>query len=78
MHMCLMARGNHEVSSLLSDNDDDDCDENDDGMTQNLYEIGKTLRRVKNSTYMMFQDVLAFFDKRNELLHEVQDKNELL
>ena len=36
MHMCLMARGNHEVSSSLSD-DDDDCDENDDAMTQNLY-----------------------------------------
>ena len=33
---------------------------------------------VKNSTYMMFQDVLAFFDKLNDLLHEVQDKNELL
>ena len=77
MHMCLMARGNHEVSSSLSDNDDD-CDENDDDMTQNLYEIGKTLCRVNKSTYRMFQDVLAFFDERNDLLHEVQDKNELL
>ena len=77
MHMCLMARGNHEVSSSLSD-DDDDCDENDVAMTQNLYEIGKTLCRVNKGTYRMFQDVLAFFDKRNDLLHEVQDKNELL
>ena len=77
MHMCLMARGNHEVSSSLSDNDDN-CDESDDDMTRNLYEIGKTLCRVNKSTYRMFQDVLAFFDKRNDLLHEVQDKNELL
>ena len=38
-HMCLMARGNDEVSSSLSDNDDSFNEDDDDDLTQNLYEI---------------------------------------
>ena len=77
MHMCLMARDDHEVSSSLSDNDDDD-ELNEDDLTQNLYEIGKILYKVKRSSYIMFQESLAFFTKRSELLCEVQKNNELL
>ena len=47
VHMCLMARGNDEVSSSLSDNDDSCNEDEDDELTQNLYEIGKTLHRAK-------------------------------
>jgi hypothetical protein len=84
VHMCLMARGNHEVSSSLSDNDDscneddDDDDDDDDDLTQNLYEIGKTLHRAKNNTYKRFQDVLACFEKRNDLFLNEQAKSEQL
>ena len=61
VHMCLMARGNDEVSSSLSDNDDSCNEDEDDDLTQNLYEIGKTLHRAKNNTYKRFQDVLVCF-----------------
>ena len=42
-----MARGNDEVSSSLGDNDDSCNEDDDDDLTQNLYEIGKTLHRAK-------------------------------
>ena len=78
VHMCLMARGNDEVSSSLSDNDDSCNEEDDDDLTQNLYEIGKTLHKAKNNTYKMFQDVLACFEKRNDLFLNEQAKSEQL
>ena len=78
VHMCLMARGNDEVSSSLSDNDDSCNEEDDEVLTQNLYEIGKTLRRAKNNTYKRFQDVLACFQKRNDLFLYEQAKSEQL
>ena len=78
VHMCLMARGNDEVSSSLSDNDDSCNEEDDEVLTQNLYEIGKTLRRAKNNTYKRLQDVLACFQKRNDLFLYEQAKSEQL
>jgi hypothetical protein len=78
VHMCLMARGNDEVSSSLSDNDDSCNEEDDEVLTQNLYEIGKTLRRAKNNTYKRFQDVLACFQNRNDLFLYEQAKSEQL
>ena len=76
--MCLMARGNDDVSSSLSDNDDSCNEDEDDDLTQNLYEIGKTLHRAKNNTYKRFQDVLACFQKRNDLFLYEQAKSEQL
>lgn len=38
IHICLMARGNHEVSSLYSDSYDD-SDESNYVMSQRLYKI---------------------------------------
>ena len=78
VHMCLMARGNDEVSSSLSDNDDSCKEDDDDDLTQNLYEIGETLHRAKNNTYKRFQDVLACFQKCNDLFLYEQAKSEQL
>ncbi|KAE8788550.1 hypothetical protein D1007_37369 [Hordeum vulgare] len=51
VHMCLMARGNDEVSSSLSDNDDICNEDDDDDLTENLYVIGKILHTAKNNAY---------------------------
>ncbi|KAE8789986.1 hypothetical protein D1007_35747 [Hordeum vulgare] len=42
VHMCLMARGNDEVASSLSDNDDICNEDDDDDLTENLYVIAKS------------------------------------
>ncbi|KAE8781644.1 hypothetical protein D1007_45169 [Hordeum vulgare] len=78
VHMCLMARGNDEVSSSLSDNDDICNEDDDDDFTENLYEIGKILHRAKHNAYQRFQDVLAYFSKHNDLFDYEQSKSEQL
>ncbi|KAE8771044.1 hypothetical protein D1007_57108 [Hordeum vulgare] len=78
VHMCLMARGNDEVSSSLSDNDDICNEDDDDGLAENLSVIGKILHRAKNNAYKSFQDVLAYFENCNDSLMYEQAKNEQL
>ncbi|KAE8811831.1 hypothetical protein D1007_11245 [Hordeum vulgare] len=78
VHMCLMARGNDELSSSLSDNDDICNDDDDDELTENIYVIGKILHRAKNNAYKRFQYVLSYFEKCNESLMYEQAKGEQL
>ena len=78
VHMCLMARGNTEVSSTLSNDIDESDDECDRDMSQEIYEIGNSLRGVNKNTYEIFKDLITHFGKCNDLLHEEQEQNEKL
>ena len=78
VHMCLMARGNTEVSSTLCNDIDESNDECDRDMSQEIYEIGNSLRGVNKNTYEMFKDLITHFGKCNDLLHEEQEQNEKL
>ncbi|KAE8788346.1 hypothetical protein D1007_37600 [Hordeum vulgare] len=76
--MCLMERGNDEVSSYLSDNDDICNEDDDDDLMENLYEIGKNLHRAKNNAYKRLQDGLACFEKYHDLFINNKAKSEQL
>ena len=78
VHMCLMARGTTEVSSTLSNDNDESDDECDRDMSQEIYEIGNSLRGVNKNTYEIFKDLITHFGKCNDLLHEEQEQNDKL
>ncbi|KAE8807522.1 Cytokinin-O-glucosyltransferase 2 [Hordeum vulgare] len=76
--MCLMARGNNEVSSSLCNNDDICDEDDDDDLTENIHVISKHLHKAKNNALQRFQDVLAYFENCNDLLNHEQAKSEQL
>ncbi|KAE8821430.1 protein trichome birefringence-like 41 [Hordeum vulgare] len=78
VHMCLMARGNNEVSSSLCNNDDICDEDDDDDLTENIYVISKILHKAKNNALQRFQDVLAYFENCNDSLNHEQAKSEQL
>nr|XP_040253972.1 vegetative cell wall protein gp1-like [Aegilops tauschii subsp. strangulata] len=78
VHMCLIARGTTEVSSNLSNDNGESDDECDRDMSQEIYEIGNSLRGVNKNTYEIFKDLITHFGKCNDLLHEEQEQNDKL
>ncbi|KAE8821392.1 hypothetical protein D1007_00531 [Hordeum vulgare] len=76
--MCLMARGNNEVSSSLCNNDDICDEDDDDDLTENIYVISKILHKAKNNALQRFQDILAYFENCNDSLNHEQAKSEQL
>ena len=60
---------------ICNDESDDECDRD---MSQEIYEIGNSLRGVNKNTYEMFKDLITHFGKCNDLLHEEQEQNQKL
>jgi hypothetical protein len=63
VYMCLMARGNTEVSSTLCSDIDESDDECDRDMSREIYEIGNSLRGVNKNIDEMFKDLITHFGK---------------